>query len=47
MKTNVKPVTSSKHYNAPSVEVFAAFVPQVLCGSNDGEIEDPGHQYLD
>lgn len=47
MTANVKPTTSSTHYITPSVEVFAAFVPQVLCGSKDGEIEDPGHQYID
>lgn len=47
MITNKTLPLSPQHYASPSVEVFAAFVPQVLCGSKDGEIEDPGHQYID
>lgn len=47
MITNKTMPLSPRFYATPSVEVFAAFVPQVLCGSKDGEIEDPGHQYID
>lgn len=40
-------ISLSEQYDAPTSEEISVVTLQLLCGSGDGQIEDPGHLYIE